>query len=85
MSRVIAHSRRRSVGSQTAGHARRATHSTFGVSGPYVDGLEETRPFAVTSRIGSIARNHRYADLDAAARGAVQLRRDLALRAGRSR
>jgi hypothetical protein len=53
------------------------------VTAPYIDGCDESRPCAVTSRAAGIIRTHRYGDLAAAARGAEQVRRDLALLAAR--
>jgi hypothetical protein len=53
------------------------------VTAPYVDGRDESRPYVVTSRIASVIRTHRYSDPDAAARGAEQERRDLALLSAR--
>jgi hypothetical protein len=53
--------------------------AAFGVTAPYADRLDDARPFAVTSRIGSIVRTERYRDRAAAVRGAAQLRRDLAI------
>jgi hypothetical protein len=58
---------------------RRPCDAAFGVTAPYADRLDDARPFAVTSRIGSIVRTERYADRAAAVRGAAQLRRDLAI------
>jgi hypothetical protein len=51
----------------------------FGVTAPYADHLDDVRPFAVTSRIGSIVRTEHYPDRAAAVRGAAQARRDLAI------
>ena len=53
------------------------------VSPPYLDHHWRSRPYAVTSRIGSITRTEYYSDREAAARGAEQARRDLALLATR--
>ena len=53
------------------------------VSPPYLDHDWRSRPYAVTSRIGSITRTEHYSDRLAAARGAEQARRDLALLAAR--
>jgi hypothetical protein len=55
----------------------------LGVTEPYLDRECLARPYAVTSRIGSITRTEHYSDLQAAARGAAQARRDLALLAAR--
>lgn len=53
------------------------------VTAPYIDRRDRSQPYAVTSRIGSITRTERYGDRQAAARGAEQARRDLALLATR--
>jgi hypothetical protein len=53
------------------------------VTEPYLDRLCRSRPYAVTSRIGSITRTDHYSGPQAAARGAAQARRDLALLAAR--
>lgn len=58
---------------------RRPSDAAFGVTAPYADCLDDARPFAVTSRIGSIVRTEHYPDRAAAVRGAAQARRDLAI------
>ena len=62
---------------------REAAGHPLSVTPPYLDRRSRSRPYAVTSRIGSITRTERYRDPQAAARGAEQARRDLALLASR--
>ena len=63
--------------------AEAAAGHPLSVSPPYLDHHCRSRPYAVTSRIGSITRTEHYSDREAAARGAEQARRDLALLATR--
>jgi hypothetical protein len=63
--------------------AEAAAGHPLSVSLPYLDRRSRSRPYAVTSRIGSITRTEHYSDREAAARGAEQARRDLALLATR--
>jgi len=63
--------------------AEAAAGHPLSVSPPYLDRRSRSQPYAVTSRIGSITRTEHYSDPRAAARGAEQARRDLALLAAR--
>jgi hypothetical protein len=89
MNRATSNARKRPRATVTAGagperHERDATSGhPFSVTAPHIDRRYRSRPYAVTSRIGSITRTERYSDPQAAARGAEQARRDLALLAAR--
>lgn len=71
------------VGADSDRSDREASGHPLSVSPPYLDRRYRSQPYAVTSRIGSITRTERYGDPRAAARGAAQARRDLALLAAR--
>ena len=89
MTRATSDARKRPRAIVTAGagperHERDAAPGhPLSVTAPYIDRRYRSRPYAVTSRIGSITRTERYSDRQAAARGAEQARRDLALLATR--
>ena len=63
--------------------AEPAAGHPLSVSPLYLNRRSRSRPYAVTSRIGSITRTEHYSDPWAAARGAAQARPDLALLAAR--